>query len=524
MIQKFTEWLNLNLHTVRYSDIPLFARQAHYYEIDKDEALQLLYSRYDGLSNKKSQERYFNSAWDRYKGNKTYSAYTKDKVSMSEKIKWDRESDKALQEATKQFERELKFYDKLDSLRQTINIKDWLKHNNKKFEKTSKFMLNIFDKNDLVWASHSAIVDNIQSEMKDMLTWSNKNESLGRYNFFVINPFKDDSVRKQSNIKDFKYTLLESDDLSKEEQFLLWINLIDLGFPIKMLTYTGNKSLHALVKVKSGIENEKQYKEYVLEIHKYFNKLKNNLIDNACSNADRLSRIPFGIRNEEKTTFEDVEQKLIYIQEDESKLKNDALKIIKEWVSSILVEEDESPVQTKQIDEIDSDELLGILKDRDLIHDIWDDGKNYHTFQRLGEIDENGNITYRYADKKWDREKSFWNFINQTLNEQYKTKFELKDIKEFEVRFKNAMKRPYIGKKHGVKKDVVNTFIPGWLYQALHDESIPNELNEPLEKLLNNLFGENDLERRWTLQWMREFMHTFTVITAPVFWQLPRNW
>lgn len=423
-----------------------------------------------------------------------------------------------LQSFKKSWNKEVKFLSKLAELTEKIDVEDWIRSNYCKYPKTSEFMLNVFDKNDWVWVNSDPIVVDIQSEMKDMDSWAKSKKSLDRYVYYVINPFSENTSRAQDKIKKFKYMLFESDDLSKKEQLVIWIDLINAGLPVKMITNSGNKSYHAIVKVPEGISSVKEYEAYTAKVFEKMTSVKTNLIDEACKNPGRLSRIPFGVRNDEKTNYTDVEQSLLYIQPDDSLLTNDALDVVTKWVNSIVPTET-LPTKSREVDEISEDEILAFFKDRDLVHDIWDDGKDYHTFQKLGEIDENGKTVYRYADKKWANKSSFWNFIRQTLNEQYQTKFEEKEIRKLEVRFKNEYKRPYIGEKHSVKKDNINTFIPGWLHEALNDKKIPSELNEPLEQMLDNLFGPNIVERKWVLQWMREFMHTFNVITAPVFWQ-----
>lgn len=68
---------------------------------------------------------------------------------------------------------------------------------------------------------------------------------------------------KADDIKDFKYTLVECDeiaDLTKQKEFLLGLNL-----PIASLTYSGNKSLHAVVKIQA--RDRKEYDRRVNLVH-----------------------------------------------------------------------------------------------------------------------------------------------------------------------------------------------------------------------------------------------------------------
>ena len=99
-------------------------------------------------------------------------------------------------------------------------------------------------------------------------------------------------------------------------------------------------------------------------------------------------------------------------------------------------------------------------------------------------------------------------------------KIDMKFLRDLRVNYKTAEKFPYIGERQPIKRDLVNVFIPGWLNEALNDPKIPATLNDPLKLLLKNLFGDDELAFRWTMQWMREFMHTFRVMTAPIFWSI----
>jgi len=68
---------------------------------------------------------------------------------------------------------------------------------------------------------------------------------------------------KAEDIKDFKYTLVECDDISDmgiQKSFLMGLNL-----PIRTLTWSGNKSLHAIVCIDA--DNREEYNRRVSLIH-----------------------------------------------------------------------------------------------------------------------------------------------------------------------------------------------------------------------------------------------------------------
>lgn len=121
---------------------------------------------------------------------------------------------------------------------------------------------------------------------------------LGDYNekagaWVRINPLDGHGVA-DANVTDYRYVLVESDSLPLERQNAL---IRELELPIVTLTYTGGKSLHAIVRVDAG--NREEYRKrvaYLFDICK-----KNGLdIDKSCKNPSRLSRLPGILRNGKK--------------------------------------------------------------------------------------------------------------------------------------------------------------------------------------------------------------------------------
>ena len=100
-----------------------------------------------------------------------------------------------------------------------------------------------------------------------------------------VNPLDGKGV-KDENVTEYRYVLIESDSLPVERQNAL---IRELELPVVTLTYTGGKSLHALVRV--GARDKDEYRKRVAYIFDVCRK--NGLeIDKACKNPSRLSRFP----------------------------------------------------------------------------------------------------------------------------------------------------------------------------------------------------------------------------------------
>lgn len=121
---------------------------------------------------------------------------------------------------------------------------------------------------------------------------------LGDYNrkagaWVRVNPLDGKGV-KDANVTDYRYVLIESDSLPVERQNAL---IRELELPVVTLTYTGGKSLHALVRV--GAKDREEYRRRVAYIFDIC--AKNGLdIDKSCKNPSRLSRLPGFERGEKK--------------------------------------------------------------------------------------------------------------------------------------------------------------------------------------------------------------------------------
>ena len=115
-----------------------------------------------------------------------------------------------------------------------------------------------------------------------------------------------DTYRGDSNVKSFKYCLVEFDNLSREDQIKFWSAC---KLPIRALIDSGNKSIHALIDVQK-LANVQTLTDWSAHIKgRLYNQILVPMgVDAACSNPSRLSRLP-GHYREEKKSF----QKLLWL-------------------------------------------------------------------------------------------------------------------------------------------------------------------------------------------------------------------
>ncbi|WP_285141444.1 AAA family ATPase [Lactococcus petauri] len=145
------------------------------------------------------------------------------------------------------------------------------------FHKTAEELLNELekykDKKDIGWV--------VGDSNKDAGAW------------IRFNPLDGKGV-KNDNVTEFKYALVESDNLSIDKQNAI---MRELELPIAALVYSGGKSIHAIVKVDAP--NYSEYQKRVEYLYKICNK--NGLqVDSQNKNPSRLSRMPGIIRGEHK--------------------------------------------------------------------------------------------------------------------------------------------------------------------------------------------------------------------------------
>jgi RecA-family ATPase len=113
-------------------------------------------------------------------------------------------------------------------------------------------------------------------------------DHLGVWN--RINPMKMGG-RKDDEVTSYRYTLVEADEGSLEEQYA---RIIQLRLPVAAIIHSGGKSIHAIVKIHAA--NEPEYIERVQTLHRYL--MQNGMkFDKACKNPSRTSRLPGVMRH-----------------------------------------------------------------------------------------------------------------------------------------------------------------------------------------------------------------------------------
>lgn len=108
-----------------------------------------------------------------------------------------------------------------------------------------------------------------------------------------FNPM-DGKGAKNENVTDFRYALVESDSMPIDKQNAIYK---ELELPIAALVHSGNKSLHAIVKVDA--KNYEEYRNRVDYLYKICQK-NGIIVDTQNKNPSRLSRMPGFIRNGQK--------------------------------------------------------------------------------------------------------------------------------------------------------------------------------------------------------------------------------
>ncbi len=114
------------------------------------------------------------------------------------------------------------------------------------------------------------------------------NEAAGGWVY--INPL-DGQGRKNSNVTDYRFALVESDDMPLGKQLAL---IKHMELPCAAVVYSGGKSVHAIVHVDAN--TRKEYQERVIRLYEVCEKYGFK-VDTQNKNPARLSRLPGVTRN-----------------------------------------------------------------------------------------------------------------------------------------------------------------------------------------------------------------------------------
>ncbi len=131
-----------------------------------------------------------------------------------------------------------------------------------------------------------------------------------------FNPLDGKGV-KNENVTEFKYALVESDDMDLDKQNAI---MRELELPIACLVHSGKKSIHAIVRVDaSNYDEYRKRVDYLYEVCK-----KNGLkVDTQNKNPSRLSRMPGVMRNGQKQFLID------------TNIGKESWNVWKEWIEGI---------------------------------------------------------------------------------------------------------------------------------------------------------------------------------------------
>lgn len=108
-----------------------------------------------------------------------------------------------------------------------------------------------------------------------------------------FNPLDGKGV-KNENVTEYRYALVESDQMEIERQYA---TIQELQLPVAMLVHSGGRSLHAIVRIDAA-----DYNEYRKRVDHLYSVCEKNgfKIDSQNRNPSRLSRMPGALRNGHK--------------------------------------------------------------------------------------------------------------------------------------------------------------------------------------------------------------------------------
>ena len=171
-------------------------------------------------------------------------------------------------------------------------------------EETFGYVLGSFQKTNkegkLKWvpANKGIYTLHVGDIVRDLKKTGDIEEVLGKYNheagaWIRFNPLDGGGVNNE-NVTDFRYALVESDNMELSAQNGL---IRQLQLPVAVLLYSGDKSVHAIVRIEA--DDQKEYKERVNYLYDICKK-NGMVIDTQNRNPSRLSRMPGCVRGNKK--------------------------------------------------------------------------------------------------------------------------------------------------------------------------------------------------------------------------------
>ena len=355
-------------------------------------------------------------------------------------------------------------------------------------ERDTSLLKYFFKKNDLFYIVRDRF--DICAEARDGLTIFKEEKPLKNYSFFSIGVFKDGyGKRKQDNLKEMRYILLECDYLPMNQQLQFFNSLIDYGFPVKSIIYSGGKSFHCLIKIHP-MNDIKAYKEYCEEIYKLLNKLVYNgskkLVDDANKDGIRYSRSPFGYRADKGKT-----QEMFYcdmIEADDEKYEfEDVLTMFRKYTQMFIRNEEDTA--DKIMDHFYGtkyDINYAIDKHKSNIEDIFLNNTNIYVKLKNMELQKIARQDLFDLCSPYFKEN-----VTELILSNKDEKKQYLEAKDFHI--------PLKGIKFEVRLDkdekLYNLYEPGFITECLNNKVY--EMPSEFEKLLNNI--SNEREKDWLI-------------------------
>ncbi len=157
------------------------------------------------------------------------------------------------------------------------------------------------------WQPQRGNFDRTAGELEELLSRCGDDigSVLGDYNaqagaWIRINPLDGAGCRNE-NVTDYRYALVESDDMSLSEQEE---RIRKLELPVAALVYSGGRSLHAVVRIEAA-----DYGEYRNRVEFLYRICREHgiRVDVQNKNPSRLSRMPGVVRNGRKQFLMDTD-------------------------------------------------------------------------------------------------------------------------------------------------------------------------------------------------------------------------
>ena len=175
---------------------------------------------------------------------------------------------------------------------------------------TVLLLQTLYDPTDLIWIGDRCDEGIMGETIRTAQDWTTffRNGSETQPHI-ILNPLtgtpapkktgEGETFRGDANIKDYRYCLVEFDDLSREDQIRFWSAA---RLPVACLIDSGGKSIHAWLDVQklAPVETSEQWHAEIK--HHLYDRLLSPLgVDKACSNPARLSRLPGHYRAEKES-------------------------------------------------------------------------------------------------------------------------------------------------------------------------------------------------------------------------------